>query len=479
MKRIYLFLLVVFVFFSAEKSLAAMPESFSYLAEKLTPAVVNISTTKTIKSSPQNEIIMKGFPKGHPFEDFNEFFERFVNPHKKGSKAMSLGSGFVIDKEGYIVTNNHVIAGADEITVSFADSEEYSAKLIGSDKKTDLALLKIDAGKELPHIEFGDSDESKVGDWIIVIGNPFGLGGTVTAGIISARARDINSGPFDDFIQTDAAINRGNSGGPMFNMDGEVIGINTAIFSPNGGGNVGIGFAVPSSMAEPIINQLKEDGKVQRGWLGVRVQKVTEDIAEGLGVDETEGALVAEVILDSPAEKGGVRPGDLILTFDGKKIKTMKTLPRVVAETKVGKKVDMEIIRSGEPKTLRIEIAELNEEDEDEETLSEEEESEDEKAEDKIMGISVSPLTNELKKKYTISKSMNGLFVHGVKEESPAAEKGIRKGDVISKANQKDLETTDDLKDVVEEAKDQNKKSVLLFVHRRKDTIFIAVPLED
>jgi len=323
----------------------AAPDGFADLADKLQPAVVNISTTQTVKPEQHSESTtpeLPQFPPGSPFEEFfKDFFNR-NNPHggtgsqnqAEAHKATSLGSGFIIDATGYVVTNNHVIADADSITVILHDDTNLKAELVGRDTKTDIAVLKVKTDKPLTAVAWGDSDKSRVGDWVLAIGNPFGLGGTVTAGILSARQRDINSGPYDDFLQTDASINRGNSGGPMFNMDGEVIGINTAIYSPSGG-SIGIGFAIPSSLAHEVVSELiqEPDHAVHRGWLGVRIQAVTDEIAESLGLDKAHGALVASVSDNGPAQNAGIQPGDVILTFDGKTVEDMRHLPRLVAET--------------------------------------------------------------------------------------------------------------------------------------------------
>ena len=296
------------------------------------------------------------FPPGSPFEDlFKDFFDR-QSPHKR--KATSLGSGFVIDESGYIVTNNHVIGNADEIEVIFQDGTKLNAELVGNDRKVDLAVLKVESNKKLEFVKWGDSSISKVGDWVLAIGNPFGLGGTVTAGIISAKSRDIKMGQYDSFIQTDASINRGNSGGPMFNIKGEVIGINSAIFSPSGG-SVGIGFAIPAEIAAPVIDQLKKFGKTKRGWLGVRIQPVTDDIAEAYGLSEPKGALVASVTSNSPSSKSGIKPGDIILEFDGKEISKSRDLPRFVASTKIGKKVQVVVWRSNKSRSFNVILGEL------------------------------------------------------------------------------------------------------------------------
>lgn len=454
------------------------PDGFADVVEKLTPAVVNISTSITPKKSEKGGF-GGGFPKGHPFEQFNELFRQFGNPNLApgGRKATSLGSGFVIDPDGYIVTNNHVIDGADEITVTFSDDSKYVAKLLGKDEKTDLALLKIEGDDPFPYVKFGDSEAARIGDWAIVVGNPFGLGGTVTAGIISARARDINAGPFDNFIQTDAPINRGNSGGPLFNLDGEVIGINTAIFSPNGAGNVGIGFAIPSSMAEGIVTQLKDTGTITRGWLGVRVQHVTEDIADSLGLDDETGALVAEVMPNSPALDAKFEVGDLILSFDGKKVAVMKDLPRIVAETKVGKKVAVEILRDGKEETLYVTVAKLDEGGGIADTSGDSEE--DEKDGREILGMYLKPLSDELRTKYTLDESLEGVVVVGVDRESEAASRGIREGDVILRVGRKEVRNATQVQERIDEEVKRKRKAVLFRIDRAGDKLFQALPIEE
>ena len=336
-KNIVCSLFLTFLFFNF--SAKAVPESFANLAEKLMPSVVNISTTQTIKTQSNNFPFQ--FPPGSPFEEMFKDFQQ--QPRER--KASSLGSGFIIDKNGTVITNNHVIQNAEDILVKVG-SKEYKAKVIGADPYADLAVLKMQTKDVFIPVSFGDSDKARVGDWVVAIGNPFGLGGTVTAGIISARNRDINLTRYDDFIQTDASINQGNSGGPLFNLNGEVVGINTAIIAPGQAGSIGIGFAIPSNAASNVIDQLIKFGETRRGWVGVRIQEVTPEIAEVKKLDNTEGALVASVGQNSPAEKAGLKTGDIILEFDGKKIITMRTLPKVVAGTKVGKRVVLKIWRN-------------------------------------------------------------------------------------------------------------------------------------
>ena len=332
--------LILLVFPTSFTHSKSTPTSFADLAEKLMPSVVNIASTQTIKTT-SNPFKNFEFPPGSPFEDM---FKEFSRPTER--EATSLGSGFIIDKKGIVVTNNHVIQGAEEIIVSVNGSTEYKAKVIGTDPYMDLALLQIESNEKFKPVSFGDSDKSRVGDWVIAIGNPFGFGGSVTSGIISSRNRDIGLTRYDDFIQTDASINQGNSGGPLFNLDGEVIGINTAIIAPGQSGSIGIGFAIPSNPASKVINQLIEFGETKRGWLGVRIQEVTTEIAELENLEKPEGALVASVAEKSPAAKAGIKAGDIILEFDGKKVDTMRTLPKLVAQTKVGKRVKVKIWRS-------------------------------------------------------------------------------------------------------------------------------------
>ncbi len=458
-----------------------VPSSFADLIEERAPAVVNISTSKTIKprggKRMPKESPFEELPPGHPFQQFDELFKFFGHPEMRERKATSLGSGFIIDPEGYIVTNNHVIDGAEEIKITLDDESQLDATIIGQDEKTDLAVLKVETDKALPYVKFGDSDVTRVGDWVFVIGNPFGLGGTVTAGIVSARARDINAGPFDDFIQTDAAINRGNSGGPMFNVAGEVIGISTAIFSPNGIGNVGIGFAVPSSLAHPIIKQLKQGKSVERGWLGVKIQHVNDEIAESLGMDKPQGALVAEVIDGSPAERGGIKVGDVILSFDDKDVHVMRKLPRIVAETDVGKDVDVVVLRDGKEVTVEINVAKL--EDEEKEQPANQEEDLGEEEGEEILGMYLERLGSNDRKQYGIKNDVDGLIVRGVSRDAIALERGIRRGDVILQVNREEARSVDDIKDAMEEARDKDRATILLLVYRNNDTLFLALPIDE
>lgn len=455
------------------------PQSVAPLAEKLSGAVVNISTTQVAKSP--DGVPLPKVPKGSPFEDF---FEEFFN--KRGGrstpqdrKVSSLGSGFVIDGvEGLVVTNNHVIEGADEIVINFHDGTKLKVdKVLGKDSKADIALLKVTPKTPLKSVAFGSSGEMKVGDWVMAIGNPFGLGGTVTVGIISAKQRDINAGPYDDFIQTDAAINRGNSGGPLFNMNGDVIGVNTAIISPTGG-SIGIGFAVPSDTVQAVVQQLKEFGEVRRGWLGVKIQTVSEDIAESLGVAENTGALVSAVTPEGPAAKGGLQPGDVIMKFDGKEVSTMRGLPRLVAQAPIGKSVDVEFLRAGEKKTLQVVVGRLEEID-DEPKSDDPDAPEDEPANpENVLGLTVTPLTDDLRTQLGFDKKINGLLVTAIDPESGAAGKNLKLGDVIVEAQQSQIASVADLNAAIDKVKKSGGRQILMLVEDAKgDTRFVALPL--
>jgi len=460
----------------------AGPQSVAPLAERLIDAVVNISTTQIAKG-PEGVPLPK-VPKGSPFEDFFEdFFNRRGSPRVE-RKVSSLGSGFVIDgKEGLIVTNNHVIADADEIVINFNDGSKLKVdKVVGRDSKTDLALLKVTPTKPLDDVKFGSSGGLKVGDWVLAIGNPFGLGGSVTLGIISAKQRDINAGPYDDFLQTDAAINRGNSGGPLFNMAGEVIGVNTAIISPTGG-SIGIGFAVPSDTAVSVIDQLKEHGRTRRGWLGVKIQSVTEDIAETLGLQPNTGALVAGVTPESPAAIAGFEAGDVILKFDGKEVSTMRGLPRLVAQTPVGRTVDVEVLRKGERKVIKVVIGRLEEDDEQASSTAGAPPAKPEEppppATTSLLGMTVAQLTDDLRGRFRLGRKNQGIVVTEVDAASAAAGKGIKAGDLIVEAAQDPINSPDDLSRSIEKVKRAGRKAVLLRVEDAKgDVRFVALPLE-
>ena len=454
---------------------------FSELAEELIPSVVSVSVI--ISRETINQPRAPQFPPGSPFEDFfKDFFERRgiprqnTPPQRPRRSETAQGSGFIIDDKGLIVTNNHVIAGASSITVVLHDGKTLQAKLIGADAKTDLALLKVKTDIKLKAVNWGNSDEIKVGNWAMAIGNPFGLVNTVTVGIVSARARDINAGPFDDFIQTDASINRGNSGGPLFNLKGQVIGVNTAIYSPSGG-SVGIGFAIPSALAENVVEQLEDYGRTIRGWLGVRIQTVTEDLASSLGLDRPYGALVASVIPDSPAEKAGIKPGDVILDFNGNEVSEMRKLPRLVAETKVNSKSNVTIWRNEKKKTLKIVIAEMKEE------QKEIEESKNSKDTDKLqneyfkqLGITLSSITKDLRMRQNIPENVLGLLVTKVEQNTDAEIKGIRPGDIIQEINQASVNDIGEFKKIMDALKG-SKKGVLLLINRQGNINFVALKL--
>ena len=470
------------------------PNSVAPVAEKLIDAVVNISTSQTLKG-PEGVPLPK-VPKGAPFEEFFEdFFNRKGGRSPSDRKVSSLGSGFVIDgKEGIVVTNNHVIEGADEIIVNFNDGTKLKVdKVLGKDTKTDLALLKVSPKKPLPAVPFGSSTKMRVGDWVMAIGNPFGLGGSVTVGIISAKQRDINSGPYDDYLQTDAAINKGNSGGPLFNMDGEVIGVNTAIISPTGG-SIGIGFAVPSDTAMVVVDQLRQFGETRRGWLGVKIQTITDDIAEASGVKENAGALVASVTPGSPAAKAGIQDGDVILKFDGKDVTSMRGLPRLVAQTPIGKDVDVELLRKGQRLTLKVAVGRLAEESEPTKASAKEAPKSKGKGKDRdkdsgksappsgrssLIGLVLAPLNDELREKHSIGKDVKGVIVLEVDPASPAAEKGVKVGDVIVEVAQEAVSSLDDIAKSVDKVKKAGRKAVLLRVEDGKgDLRFVAVPVQ-
>jgi serine protease Do len=445
----------------------AAPDSFADLVDTLLPVVVNISTTQVVESPGGSQ----------EFEEFfREFFERRGEPPQRRRES-SLGSGFIIDSSGYIVTNHHVIESADEITVLLHDGSSLEAEVIGSDEKTDLAILKVSNGGPLPAAQWGDSDETRIGDWVIAIGNPFGLGGTVTAGIVSARERDIKAGPYDDFIQTDAAINRGNSGGPMFNLDGEVIGINSVIISPYGG-SAGIGFAIASNLARNVIEQLRDHGRVRRGWLGVRIQTVTDELAEGLRLDGTSGALVASVTEGGPAEAAGIEQGDVILRFDGQEVGEMRKLPRMVAETGIGKAVEVVVWRKGEEVMLQVELGELDEEQMAAATLGEEPPAERSTGLVEPLGLNLAQLTPELRTQFELGEETDGVVITDVQADGTAAEKGLRPGDVIVEVDQEVVKTPADVADRVERAKDEGFRVVTLLVLRQGDFQWVAVRLD-
>ncbi|SMF60575.1 serine protease Do [Tistlia consotensis] len=448
---------------------APVPESFAGLVKKVSPAVVLITSeidhpTASGDAGPQNA--PNPF-EGTPFEDFFKHFGPMQQAPQGPERA--LGSGFVIDADGYVVTNNHVVDKADKVSIKLSDGRQFDAKVLGTDPKTDLALLKVKTDKPLPTVTWGDSDKMEVGDWVLAIGNPFGLGGTVTAGIVSARGRDIGAGPYDDFIQTDAAINRGNSGGPMFNIDGKVIGINSAIYSPNGG-SVGIGFAIPSNLAQNVIAQLREHGSVERGWLGVKIQQVTPELAQAFGIKEDHGALVADVFDHSPAQKAGFKSGDVITQFNGEQIDTMRDLPRLVAAVKPGTDVDVEVLRNGQQKSLDVTIAKMNPQ----QTAALEQPSQGES--DKL-GAKLSALTPELRDQLQLDSSTKGVVVTGVAPNGLAARQGLKPGDVISEVDGKTVDTPAALDKAIDQAREHDKKAVALLVKRDGNALYLGLTL--
>ena len=450
-KKIFFILLILN--FSSYINAKPVPESFADLAEKLMPSVVNISTTQTVKTS-SNQFPFQ-FPPGSPFE---EMFKEFQRPTER--KASSLGSGFIIKENGIVITNNHVIANADDILVK-VDTKEYKAKVIGADPYMDIAVLKMETKDKFKPVKFGDSDKARVGDWVIAIGNPFGLGGTVTSGIISARNRDINLTRYDDFIQTDASINQGNSGGPLFNLKGEVVGINTAIIAPGQAGSIGIGFAIPANAASNVVDQLINFGETRRGWLGVRIQKVTKEIAEAVKLKKPEGALVASVGEKSPADKAGVKAGDIILEFDGKKIDIMRTLPKVVASTKVGKDVQLKIWRNKKLITKKLTLGRLE--------SSQEFKTKNPKIkkikeiEIESLKITVRDLNQEDISSRKLNKDTKGVVIMEISNISPL--KGsLNVNDIIIEAQKLPITKSSDLKNVVNEIKKRGDKNLLLSV---------------
>ncbi len=443
------------------------PDSFADLAERLLPTVVNIPTTQVVETR-----------RGEEFEEFfKEFFERRGGepPPQEKRRASALGSGFIIDASGFIVTNHHVIKDADEITVRLHDDTLLEAELIGSDEKTDLALLKVEFDEPMPATIWGSSEKTRIGDWVMAIGNPFGLGGSVTAGIVSARHRDINSGPYDNYIQTDAAINKGNSGGPMFNLDGDVVGVNTAIFSPSGG-SIGIGFAIPSDRVKKIVLQLREFGEVRRGWLGVRIQSVTEELAEGLRLDKPRGALVASVTEGGPAEKAGISQGDVILEFDGREVSEMRKLPLMVADTPIGEEVEVMVWRKGEKKTLKVHLGELDEEQIAVATPAPEVVEDTGKVPD--LGLALGKITPELRERFGLAEKTDGVVITEVDTEGSAAEKGLKPGDVIVEVDQEEVDSPAQVAERVQKAKDEGYRVVTLLVFRQGDFQWVAVRID-
>lgn len=470
---------------------SSLPGSFADLVERVKPAVVTIrtkagssldgGTQPNPERAPQTRP-NQPFPDGGPNSDrFNEFFERFFDrefnrpaplpglPNQRRSRR-SLGSGFIIGGEGHIVTNHHVIEDASEIEVILEDGSSLSAVLVGQDPKTDLALLKVETEKPLPSVPFGDSDHSRVGDWVIAIGNPFGLGGTATTGIISARGRDIRSGPLDDFIQIDAAINRGNSGGPLFNLNGEVIGVNSAIYSPNGG-NVGIGFAIPSTLALNVIDQLKEKGSVARGWLGVQIQTVSAELAEAMGLENPRGALIADVVADSPAFRGGLQVGDIILKYGDTSIKKMGELPRLVALSNPSETTLIVVWRNGKEVELRVAVQSVT----DKQTINKTPGGD--SSSEKWLGLHLRSIDHQNPQQRELNKAEGGVLVAGVDPGSQAARSGVREGDIILQAGSSAVDHPETVARAITEAERKGRQSVVILVKRNDRALFIAIPL--
>jgi serine protease Do len=457
------------------------PQSFAPLVKRVQPAVVNISVTEKSGLETMSEQMPEGF-RGSPFDQFlRRFFDEHGQPMPRpfsegpgtdGTKRIALGSGFIVDPTGYIVTNNHVAGEAAKVEVILQDNSKYTARLVGRDPRTDIAVLKIKADKPLPYVSFGDSSAAQVGDWVIAVGNPFGLGGSVTTGIVSARGRDIHAGQFDDFLQIDAPINRGNSGGPTFNLAGEVIGINTAIYSPNGG-SVGIGFAVPSNVAKAVYNQIRSGGKVSRGWLGVQIQEVTPAIAASLGLKDEGGALVAAVTANSPAGKAGVKQGDVILSFNGTPVKQLRDLPRAVAAAAPNSDASLTVWRDGKSAELH---ASLGEAPENPRVASAGSGQPDEERAD-AMGLHLSPLTGELRRELNIGRDVQGVVITGIDSHSPPDLRGLSRGDVLVSINQEPVRSPEEAASKLRELAKSPQKSALLLLNRRGVTQYVGVKL--
>ncbi len=451
----------------------AAPESFADLAERVSPAVVNITTSTSVESPTGPRPIV---PEGSPFEEFfRDFLDRGPGAPPGPRRSQALGSGFVISEDGFIVTNNHVIEGADEILVEFFTGTELAAEVVGTDPTTDIALLKVQSDRPLPFVNFGDSDGARVGDWVVAMGNPLGQGFSVSAGIVSARGRAL-SGSYDDYIQTDAAINRGNSGGPLFNMDGQVIGVNTAILSPTGG-SIGIGFAMSSSVVTRVVQQLRDYGETRRGWLGVRIQDVTPEIAEAIGLDRSAGALVTDVP-EGPGRDAGLRAGDVILSFDGNDVIDTRDLVRRVGNTEVGKAVRVTVMRDGQTQALRVTLGRRETAEGAAPEAGTPEAPEPQVTTSDILGMTVSNMNPTLREELGLPANTEGLVVTDVAEDSEAFEKGLRPGDVITEAGQQPVGSLADLEARVAEARDGGRRSLLLLIRRGGEPRFVALSVE-
>ena len=468
----------------ATATLPPLPQqSFAPLVKRVLPAVVNLSVTEKSGNEATSEQIPENF-RGTPFEDFlRRFFDEHgghqggqgpfsEGPDQSGAKRIALGSGFIVDPAGYIVTNNHVVGEAAKVQVILQDNSKYTAKIIGRDPRTDIAVLRIKADKPLPYVSFGDSNAAQVGDWVIAVGNPFGLGGSVTTGIVSARGRDIHSGQFDDFLQIDAPINRGNSGGPTFNLSGEVIGINTAIYSPNGG-SVGIGFAVPSNAAKAVFEQLKAHGKVSRGWLGVQIQQVTPAIAKSLGLGDDHGALVASVTADSPGGRAGLKQGDVVLSFNGTEVKQLRDLPRLVSAAAPNSAATLTVWRNGQSVELHPTLGEAPENPR--VAAADNEPQKEEQAD--ALGMRFSPLTGELRRELHVGRNVEGVVISGIKSGSLADALGLARGDVVVSINQKAVRSPEEAARTLKEVAKSPRKNVLLLLNRHGVTQYLGVDL--
>jgi serine protease Do len=455
------------------------PEGFGDLIEQVSPAVVQISVKQAMPTDDSGEVEQHSIPEQFRNGPFKDFFDRYFKDHSpqefQGPRVErgAIGSGFIIDSSGIVVTNNHVVGNAKEIMVSLKDGSELPAKLLGADEKTDLAVLKIQSKTALPAVTWGDSDKARIGDWVLAVGNPFGLGGTATVGIISARGREIGAGPYDDFIQVDAPINSGNSGGPLFDQNGKVIGVNTAIYTPNGG-SVGIGFAIPGDLAQHVVAQLQENGSVKRGWLGVRIQPVTPEIAESLGLDKPEGAMVASVNTGSPAEKAGLHQGDVILSFAGEKIEHLRDLTRAAADAQIGSSARLDVWRGEKAMTLDVRMGEAP-------TQLASATGDDNSGNDGIelnsLGLVLANLDDQTRARYGLDDTMKGVVIAGVASNSDAADKGLRPGDLITRINQKTVANPSDITQAVEQAEQAKRKAVLLLVERQGEERFVAVEI--
>ena len=459
-------------------------QSFAPLVKKVLPAVVNISVTEKTSADQMSEQQEQPF-QGFPNSPFDQMLRRFFDQQNQGgeghmfpqapggqARRIALGSGFIIDPSGYIVTNNHVVGDAAKVQVILQDKTKYTARIVGRDPKTDLAVLKIKADKPLPYVAFGNSSAAQVGDWVMAVGNPFGLGGTVTTGIISARGRDINEGPYDDFLQIDATINRGNSGGPTFNLSGQVIGINTAIYSPNGG-SVGIGFAIPSNVAKAVVAQLEKHGKVTRGWLGVQIQQVTPAIASSLGLPNEDGALIALVTPHSPSAKAGLKQGDVILAFNGHQVRQLRDLPRLVAAAAPNSEASLSVWREGHRIALQAKLGELPNNPQ----LASAQSAEPGESGASALGLHFAPLSERLRRELRVGKDVHGVVITGIDDNSPAEDVGLSQGDVVVAVNQQPVHTPEEAAQKLREAEKLPNKSALLLLNRHGVTEYVGLRL--